>query len=435
MKLGRGDKELGGNFYRKGDGTGCYYFELDDLKELFVNNNALEILEIDYIQRVYRNRGDGTTRRRVWVQGRFHKPLPLNEVPSELFSPSADKLKQFLDTNVKRWDDHYSNLSSATPRSTMLPSNILQIFPDEFQPWQTPKNKGKRQVLPHQSTSPHSQTPEVTIFDIGCGIGNDTLLNLLEKQQMRQEEKQQRNQQKDCQSPQSPSESPELSKPPILNAHFLDASKQALEKLRGDSRYRCAAVASDVLTKEPKFLAATVTSQVYDLTLSTQTGATQLEECADLILLLFTLSAIGPYLPQHLHPNPHYWLVNAVQNCARMLKPGGIVLFRDFGRFDDDQLQLNSIVGARLCDNFYVRVLDDHYNNDGELDPTKETGCYFFEIEEVRELFTNAGLEVLQLEYITRIYKKKSGKNDTKNGGAVERRRIWLHGRFRKPSA
>lgn len=58
-----------------------------------------------------------------------------------------------------------------------------------------------------------------------------------------------------------------------------------------------------------------------------------------------------------------------------------------------------------------------------------------FLIEEVRELSTTVGLEVLQLEYITRIFEKKSGKNDTKNGGAVERRRIWLHGRFRKPCA
>ena len=39
IKLGKADKELGDNFYRKGDGTGCYYFSLNDLRDLFVNKD------------------------------------------------------------------------------------------------------------------------------------------------------------------------------------------------------------------------------------------------------------------------------------------------------------------------------------------------------------------------------------------------------------
>ena len=96
--------------------------------------------------------------------------------------------------------------------------------------------------------------------------------------------------------------------------------------------------------------------------------------------------------------------------------------------------ELNSVVGAQLCDNFYLQGLDaeDHSENDST---TNGTGCYFFDLEEVRELITNAGLEVLQLEYVTRIYKKsgKSGRNPSKNGGAIERKRIWVHGKFCKP--
>lgn len=62
------------------------------------------------------------------------------------------------------------------------------------------------------------------------------------------------------------------------------------------------------------------------------------------------------------------------------------------------------------------------------------TGCYFFELEEVRELFTNAGLEVLQLEYDTRVTKKsgKNGRDCSRNGGAVSRTRVCVSGRFRK---
>jgi len=98
--------------------------------------------------------------------------------------------------------------------------------------------------------------------------------------------------------------------------------------------------------------------------------------------------------------------------------------------------ELNSIVGAKLCDNFYIRGLDGTGDEDhGKINSaTKGTGCYFFDLEEVRELFTNAGLEVLQLEYITRIHKKsgKHGRDCSKNGGAIERRRVWVNGRFRK---
>ena len=38
------------------------------------DGNSLEILELDYVRQVYRNFGDDTKRRRIWVQGRFRKP-------------------------------------------------------------------------------------------------------------------------------------------------------------------------------------------------------------------------------------------------------------------------------------------------------------------------------------------------------------------------
>lgn len=92
------------------------------------------------------------------------------------------------------------------------------------------------------------------------------------------------------------------------------------------------------------------------------------------------------------------------------------------------------MVGARLCDNFYERGLDSPDEESNST--TNRTGCYFFDLQEVRQLFTSAGLDVLQLDYVNRVYKKsgKNGRDCSRNGGAVERRRIWVHGRFRKPS-
>jgi methyltransferase-like protein 6 len=58
-------------WYRKHDGTTCYYFTVEEVKELMENYGGLTTLDCAYIQRVYTNRSTGTVRRRVWVQGRF----------------------------------------------------------------------------------------------------------------------------------------------------------------------------------------------------------------------------------------------------------------------------------------------------------------------------------------------------------------------------
>ena len=330
MKLGS-DNELGNNFYRKGDGTGCYYFELEDLKDLFVNgkDDKLELLELDYIHRVYRNRGDDTTRRRVWIQGRFRKPV-CNEsckLSSENVTMSADtKLKNILNTLVERWNNYYF-VTSAHPM--VLPSNLLQIFPNEFLPWQLPKKRGKRHRTPHTSQTQFTLSA-MTIFDLGCGTGNDTLLNIVETQQLSFEDKQHPNLQdhQTCQS--QPSSFVERSNPPILNVYFIDASNIAIDKLRSDPRYQraTAVVANGSTYNQPRCTtAATITSQVCDIASSEMTSS-NLNQSANIILLLFTLSAIGPS-----------GMINAVQNASRMLQSGGVILFRDYARYDDDQLR------------------------------------------------------------------------------------------------
>lgn len=68
------NKLLADNYYRKHDGTKCYYFSLEDLQELFVEQEGLEALELRFLKRIYRNRSTGEVRRRVWVQARFRKP-------------------------------------------------------------------------------------------------------------------------------------------------------------------------------------------------------------------------------------------------------------------------------------------------------------------------------------------------------------------------
>ena len=67
-----------------------------------------------------------------------------------------------------------------------------------------------------------------------------------------------------------------------------------------------------------------------------------MKEKTDFISLIFVLSAISP----EKHPQ-------AVKNLVSVSKPGTIVCFRDYGRYDMAQLRFKP--GKKIKDNFYVR--------------------------------------------------------------------------------
>jgi len=121
---------------------------------------------------------------------------------------------------------------------------------------------------------------------------------------------------------------------------------------------------------------------------------------ANVTTLLFCLSALDP--------ND---MNVAAHNVAATLQPGGTLLFRDYGRYDEAQLKLGTSRGKRLGENYYRK-------QDG-------TRVYYFALEDLERLFVQeAGLEVLELKYIRRVYYNR--------GTGDGRRRVWVHGRFRK---
>ncbi|XP_041832579.1 tRNA N(3)-methylcytidine methyltransferase METTL2 [Melanotaenia boesemani] len=190
------------------------------------------------------------------------------------------------------------------------------------------------------------------ILEVGCGVGN-TVFPILK-----------------------------TNNDPGLFVYCCDFSSTAVELVKANPEYnsdRCFAFVHDLSDVEANF-------PIPDGSL-------------DVIVLIFVLSALQPNKMQE-----------SISRLARLLKPGGMMLLRDYGRYDMAQLRFKK--GRCLSENFYVR-------GDG-------TRVYFFTQDELHELFSKAGLEKVQ-NLVDRRLQVNRGKQLTMY-------RVWIQCKYRKAS-
>lgn len=179
---------------------------------------------------------------------------------------------------------------------------------------------------------------------------------------------------------------------PNLKIHACDFSKIAVEVMRENDAYNTSQMQADVWDAAGPELPPGLA-----------------EGSVDVVLMIFIFSALSPSQWQQ-----------AVSNIYRVLKPGGEVLFRDYGRGDLAQVRFKK--GRYMEENFYVR-------GDG-------TRVYFFEKDELAQIWSGKsasagvgapaapGFEIVSLGVDRRLLVNRAKQ--------LKMYRCWMQGRFRK---
>jgi SAM-dependent methyltransferase len=210
-----------------------------------------------------------------------------------------------------------------------------------------------------------SETEPKKILEIGCGVGN-TIFPILQN-----------------------------SKNPNLFVYGGDFSSKAIE----------------ILKEAPEYDSSRCDAFVLDAT--QEQWQVPFESSIDIVVLIFVLSAINPIK-----------FDRVVQNIHKFLKPGGLILFRDYGRYDMAQLRFKP--GRSLGENFYVRGDGTrvYFFTQGCISLTIDAVSRFYFLEEVRALFEKCGFQEEENRADRRL--------QVNRGRLLKMYRVWIQAKFRK---
>ena len=195
-----------------------------------------------------------------------------------------------------------------------------------------------------------------------------------------------------------------------LMVHACDFSQKAIDLIRESEAYDETHIRAEVWD---------VSSP--DLPLGLEEGS------VDVVIMVFIFSALHPL----------QWK-QAVCNIWRLLKPGGEVCFRDYGRGDLAQVRMKK--GRWMEENFYIR-------GDG-------TRVYFFAQDELKDIWSGELFQSEKYQLSIRDFEDESAAATIRSKPApsfnvmslgIDRRllinrhkqlkmyRCWMQGRFQKP--